>query len=48
MYKRQVFSLYDETDSYNIEFIENYANINLIPEIKRVKGVGDALSLIHI
>ena len=28
-----VFSLYDETDSYNIEFIENYANINLIPEI---------------
>lgn len=36
-----VFSLYDETDSYNIEFIENYANINLIPEIKRVKGVGD-------
>ena len=37
-----VFSLYDETDSYNIEFIENYANINLIPEIKRVKGVGDA------
>ena len=37
-----VFSLYDETDSYNIEFIENYANIILIPEIKRVKGVGDA------
>ena len=37
-----VFSLYDETDLYNIEFIENYANINLIPEIKRVKGVGDA------
>ena len=37
-----VFSLYDETDSYNIEFFENYANINLIPEIKRVKGVGDA------
>ena len=36
-----VFSLYDETDSYNIEFIENYANINLIPEIKRVR-VGDA------
>ena len=40
-----VFSLYDETDSYNIEFIENYANINLIPEIKRVKGVGDATVL---
>ena len=37
-----VFSLYDESDEYNIEFIENYANINLTPEIKRVNGVGDA------
>ncbi|MGM9758639.1 MAG: efflux RND transporter permease subunit, partial [Parabacteroides sp.] len=37
-----IFSLYDAEDKYNIEFIENYANINLIPEIKRVKGVGDA------
>lgn len=37
-----VFSIYDETDQYSSEFIENYANINLIPEIKRVKGVGDA------
>ena len=37
-----VFSVYDEADKYNIEFVENYANINLIPEIKRVGGVGDA------
>ncbi len=37
-----IFSLYDEDDKYNIEFIENYAKINLIPEIQRVKGVGDA------
>ena len=37
-----IFSLYDEKDQYNIEFIENYANINLIPEVKRVSGVGDA------
>lgn len=37
-----IFSLYDEKDQYNIEFIENYANINLIPEVKRVTGVGDA------
>ena len=37
-----VFSIYDETDQYNIEFLENYANINLIPEVKRVSGVGDA------
>ena len=37
-----IFSLYDAEDKYNIEFIENYAKINLIPEIQRVKGVGDA------
>ena len=37
-----IFSLYDAEDKYNIEFIENYAEINLIPEIQRVKGVGDA------
>ena len=46
-YKRQtsmlmVFSIYDKEDKFNIEFLENYASINLIPEIKRVKGVGDA------
>ena len=37
-----IFSLYDVEDKYDIEFIENYANINLIPEIKRGKGVGYA------
>ena len=37
-----IFSLYDAEDMYNIEFIENYAKINLIPEVQRVKGVGDA------
>lgn len=40
--KLMVFSIYDEKDQYNIEFLENYANINLIPEVKRVNGVGDA------
>ena len=40
-----VFSIYDEADQYNIEFLENYANINLIPEVKRVNGVGDATVL---
>lgn len=38
-----VFSIYDEKDQYNIEFLENYANINLIPEVKRINGVGDAM-----
>ncbi len=37
-----VFSIYDKQDKYSMEFIENYAKINLIPEIQRVKGVGDA------
>ena len=37
-----VFSIYDTTDKYNIEFIENYAKINLVPQIQRVRGVGDA------
>ena len=37
-----IFSIYDKEDKYNIEFLENYASINLIPEIKRVSGVGDA------
>ncbi len=27
---------------YDAEFIQNYANINIIPQIKRVTGVGDA------
>lgn len=40
-----VFSIYDENDQYDIEFLENYANINLIPEVKRVNGVGDATVL---
>lgn len=38
-----IFSVVDTEDKYNIEFLENYANINIIPELKRVKGVGDAM-----
>ena len=40
-----VFSVYDKEDKYTPEFVENYAAINLVPEIKRVKGVGDATVL---
>ena len=40
-----VFSIYDEKDQYDIEFLENCANINLIPGVKRVNGVGDATVL---
>ena len=40
-----IFSIFDEEDKYDIEFLENYAQINLIPEVKRVNGVGDAMVL---
>ena len=38
-----IFSLFDETDKYSVPFIENYAKINLIPQVQRVAGVGDAM-----
>ena len=37
-----VFSVYDAEDRYDQRFIENYAKINLIPEVQRVPGMGDA------
>lgn len=37
-----IFSLYSPDDSFDSEFIENYAKINLIPQVQRVPGVGDA------
>ena len=38
-----VFSLYSSDDKYDNEFLENYAKINLVPEVQRVPGVGDAM-----
>ncbi len=38
-----VFSMYSPDNSYDEKFIENYMNINVLPEIKRVEGVGDAM-----
>lgn len=38
-----IFSLVDTEDKYTNEFMENYANINVVPELKRVKGVGEAM-----
>ena len=38
-----VFSLYSSNDKYDNEFLENYAKINVIPEVQRVPGVGDAM-----
>lgn len=38
-----IFSVVDEGDKYDPAFVENYAKINLIPQVQRVKGVGDAM-----
>lgn len=35
-------ALSSDNPDYDAEFIQNYANINIIPQIKRVYGVGDA------
>lgn len=40
-----MISLSSDNPDYDGEFIQNYANINLIPQIKRVYGVGDAMVL---
>ncbi|MEG1684947.1 MAG: efflux RND transporter permease subunit [Bacteroides sp.] len=37
------FSLYSSDDKYDSKFIENYAKINVIPQVQRVSGVGDAM-----
>lgn len=39
-----VSALYDNTDKYTTEFIDNYMSINIIPQIKRVPGVGEAMA----
>ena len=38
-------ALYDTGDNkYDSEFIDNYAKINMIPQLQRVSGVGDVMS----
>ncbi len=46
-FKRQssslvIFSLYSTDPAYDQTFLQNYAEINLIPQIKRISGVGEA------
>lgn len=38
-----ILSLYSENPEYDDIFLQNYANINILPKIKRVAGVGDAI-----
>lgn len=37
-----MISISSSNKDYDAQFIQNYANINVIPQIKRVYGVGDA------
>ena len=39
-----MFSLTSEDGRYDDEFLTNYANINTVPALKRVQGVGDVQS----
>ncbi|GGF05174.1 efflux RND transporter permease subunit [Flavobacterium limi] len=36
-----IFSLYSDDKTYDQTFLQNYAKINLVPQIQRVVGVGD-------
>ncbi len=38
-----VFSLYSEADEFDEIFLQNYIKINLLPQIQRVNGVGEAM-----
>ena len=37
-----VFTVYSENPAFDEAFVQNYTKINILPEIKRVNGVGDA------
>ena len=37
-----VFALSSTNKSFDANFLQNYANINLVPIVKRINGVGDA------
>ena len=38
-----IFSLVDMKDKYDPNFVENYAKINIVPQIQRIPGVGDCM-----
>ncbi len=41
----QIFTMYSSDDAYDDIFISNYLKINVIPQILRISGVGEASSL---
>ncbi|MBQ5696783.1 MAG: efflux RND transporter permease subunit, partial [Muribaculaceae bacterium] len=38
-----VITLNSDNNKYSTDFIENYMSLNVVPQIKRVSGVGDAM-----
>lgn len=38
-----ILSLFSENKAFDQTFIQNYANINILPKLKRVTGVGEAM-----
>ena len=38
-------AIYSENPAYDEKFLSNYADINIVPKLKRVKGVGDGGSV---
>lgn len=38
-----IVALNSDNDQYSADFIENYMAINIVPQLKRVSGVGDAM-----
>ena len=39
-----VFSVYSDNPAFDQTFLQNYVDINLVPAIKRISGVGDAVA----
>jgi HAE1 family hydrophobic/amphiphilic exporter-1 len=39
-----IFSLYSDNAAYDQKFLQNYAEINIVPQIKRIQGVGDVMA----
>ncbi|MBB5621737.1 HAE1 family hydrophobic/amphiphilic exporter-1 [Pedobacter cryoconitis] len=37
-----IFSVYSDNPAYDQTFLQNYVDINIVPEVKRIQGVGDA------
>lgn len=41
----QINSLISSDDTYDEDFIANYLDINVVPQLKRIQGVGDCMEL---